>query len=216
MSLTDLDVYVGVSSGAFVVAGLANGISPSEMNAIFILDRPHHDPFEPGLLLRPAFRRQSMLARTGESEGATEGCGSLLPWHWPCARFARIQLIEPLASIPPQRLVTGYSLGEQQSLDPIDVLDPLVCQRLAFTAKSAAVFLLWSRRPVRRPRNRTITAHRLRRSSGKTYPEALDEIGHAAQIHVEFVPRRVFACPAHRSAVRHRAPESSFRSRPAK
>ena len=26
-----------------------------------------------------------MLARTGESEGATEGCGSLLPWHWPCA-----------------------------------------------------------------------------------------------------------------------------------
>ena len=26
-----------------------------------------------------------MLARTGGSEGATEGCGSLLPWHWPCA-----------------------------------------------------------------------------------------------------------------------------------
>src|SRR5205807_2023730 len=61
--------------------------------------------------------------------------------------IARLQLVEPLVSIPPQRLVTGYSLGEQQSLDPIDVLDPLVCQRLAFTAKSAAVFLLWSRRP---------------------------------------------------------------------
>ena len=56
VSLTDLDVYVGVSSGAFVAAGLANGISPSEMHAIFILDRSHHDPFEPGLLLRPAFR----------------------------------------------------------------------------------------------------------------------------------------------------------------
>jgi hypothetical protein len=26
-----------------------------------------------------------MLARTGGSEGATEGCGSLLPWHWPRA-----------------------------------------------------------------------------------------------------------------------------------
>jgi hypothetical protein len=26
-----------------------------------------------------------MLARTGESEGVTEGCGSPLPWHWPCA-----------------------------------------------------------------------------------------------------------------------------------
>src|SRR5271157_2646396 len=55
LTLTDLDVYVGVSSGAFVAAGLANGIAPSEMHAMFILDRSHHDPFEPGLLLRPAF-----------------------------------------------------------------------------------------------------------------------------------------------------------------
>jgi NTE family protein len=55
VALTDLDAYVGVSSGAFVAAGLANGISPTEMHAIFILDRSHHDPFEPDLLLRPAF-----------------------------------------------------------------------------------------------------------------------------------------------------------------
>jgi hypothetical protein len=60
---------------------------------------------------------------------------------------ARPQLVEPLASIPPQRLVIGYSLAEQQSLDPIDVLDPLAGQRLALTAKSAAVFFLWRRRP---------------------------------------------------------------------
>jgi predicted acylesterase/phospholipase RssA len=55
VALTDLDAYVGVSSGAFVASGLANGISPREMHAIFILDRSHHDPFEPDLLLRPAF-----------------------------------------------------------------------------------------------------------------------------------------------------------------
>jgi hypothetical protein len=36
-----------VSSGAFVAAGLANGISPSEMHAMFMLDRSHRDPFEP-------------------------------------------------------------------------------------------------------------------------------------------------------------------------
>jgi len=53
--LTECDVYVGVSSGAFVVAGLANGISPREMHAMFILDRSHSDPFERDLLLRPAF-----------------------------------------------------------------------------------------------------------------------------------------------------------------
>src|SRR5271168_3573711 len=61
--------------------------------------------------------------------------------------IARLQLVEPSASIPPQRLVTGASLREQQSLDPIDVLDPLVGKRLALAAKSAAVFLLWRRRP---------------------------------------------------------------------
>ena len=55
VSLTDLDVYVGVSSGAFLAAGLANGMAPSEMHAMFILDRSHHDPFEPEILLRPAF-----------------------------------------------------------------------------------------------------------------------------------------------------------------
>ncbi|HKN28012.1 MAG TPA: patatin-like phospholipase family protein [Roseiarcus sp.] len=53
--LTECDVYVGVSSGAFVAAGLANGISPREMHAMFILDRSHSEPFEPDLLLRPAF-----------------------------------------------------------------------------------------------------------------------------------------------------------------
>ncbi len=55
VTLTDLDVYVGVSSGAFIAAGLANGIAPTEMHAMFILDRSHSDPFEPDLLLRPAF-----------------------------------------------------------------------------------------------------------------------------------------------------------------
>jgi len=55
VTLTDLDVFVGVSSGAFIAARLANGISPREMHAMFILDRSHRDPFEPELLLRPAF-----------------------------------------------------------------------------------------------------------------------------------------------------------------
>jgi len=54
VALTDLDLYVGVSSGAFVAAGLANGIMPTEMYDMFILDRSHRDPFEPDLLLRPA------------------------------------------------------------------------------------------------------------------------------------------------------------------
>jgi len=67
VELTECDIYVGVSSGAFVAASLANGLSPREMHAIFIEDASHGDPFEPELLLRPAFgefaRRFAQLPR---------------------------------------------------------------------------------------------------------------------------------------------------------
>ena len=51
-----LDVYVGVSSGAFIAAGLANGIAPREMSRMFIESESHAEPFDPAVLLRPAFR----------------------------------------------------------------------------------------------------------------------------------------------------------------
>src|ERR1700675_4605280 len=53
--------------------------------------------------------------------------------------IARLRLVEPLAAIATQRVVAGGTPGEQQSFDPVDVLDPLDCQRLALTAKTAAV-----------------------------------------------------------------------------
>lgn len=48
------DIYVGVSSGAFVTAGLANRVSPREMHRSFIESEDADDPFEPGVLVRPA------------------------------------------------------------------------------------------------------------------------------------------------------------------
>ena len=38
IDFNDLDVYVGVSSGGFVAAALANGISPDQMYRLFIDD----------------------------------------------------------------------------------------------------------------------------------------------------------------------------------
>ena len=54
LNLTDCDLYVGVSSGSFIAAGLVNGITAPEMHAMFIESDAADDPFEPGLLLRPA------------------------------------------------------------------------------------------------------------------------------------------------------------------
>src|SRR5450755_2129075 len=54
IDFNDLDVYVGVSSGGFVAAALANGISPAQMYRLFI-DDGAEAALAPGLFLRPAF-----------------------------------------------------------------------------------------------------------------------------------------------------------------
>jgi patatin-like phospholipase/acyl hydrolase len=54
IDFNELDVYVGVSSGGFVVASLANGISPSQMYRLFI-DDGVDATMTPQLFLRPAF-----------------------------------------------------------------------------------------------------------------------------------------------------------------
>ncbi|MGE5169804.1 MAG: patatin-like phospholipase family protein [Rudaea sp.] len=50
-----LDVYVGVSSGGFVAAALANGISPAQMYRLFI-DDGRDAALRPEIFLRPALR----------------------------------------------------------------------------------------------------------------------------------------------------------------
>lgn len=50
-----LDVYVGVSSGSYVAAALANGISPAQMYRLFI-DDGEDATLTPELFLRPALR----------------------------------------------------------------------------------------------------------------------------------------------------------------
>jgi predicted acylesterase/phospholipase RssA len=51
---TRLEVYVGVSSGAFLAAGLANGISTGEMYRIFISGDSDETRFKPRIFLQPA------------------------------------------------------------------------------------------------------------------------------------------------------------------
>jgi predicted acylesterase/phospholipase RssA len=53
IDLNDIDVYVGVSSGGFVAAALANGISPTQMYRLFIDDGADAS-LSPALFLRPA------------------------------------------------------------------------------------------------------------------------------------------------------------------
>ena len=65
LDLARLEVYVGVSSGAFLAAGLANRMSTDEMCRIFITGQDDRLHFHPESFLRPAIgefmRRSSLL-----------------------------------------------------------------------------------------------------------------------------------------------------------
>ncbi|HSQ10004.1 MAG TPA: patatin-like phospholipase family protein, partial [Burkholderiaceae bacterium] len=46
IDFNDVDVYVGVSAGGFIAAGLANGITPHQMSRLFIEGEKGRDRFE--------------------------------------------------------------------------------------------------------------------------------------------------------------------------
>ncbi|HEX4859111.1 MAG TPA: patatin-like phospholipase family protein [Usitatibacteraceae bacterium] len=59
IDLNDLDVYVGVSAGSFITAGLANQITPQQLFQLFIENKTTNKKtgaLTPELFLRPAFR----------------------------------------------------------------------------------------------------------------------------------------------------------------
>ncbi len=62
VDFNELDVYVGVSAGGFIAAGLANGLTPERMRHMFIESDTSEEPFAPELLLKPAFREYAMRA----------------------------------------------------------------------------------------------------------------------------------------------------------
>ncbi|MGL4230249.1 MAG: patatin-like phospholipase family protein [Casimicrobium sp.] len=56
LDFTRLHSYVGVSAGAYVGAGLANGITPREMVALFIENEgPDGDTLAPSVFMKPAY-----------------------------------------------------------------------------------------------------------------------------------------------------------------
>ena len=64
LDLTRMDCYVGVSSGAFLAAGLANRMSTAEMCRIFISGTSDDAQFRPEIFLKPNFSEYLSRAAT--------------------------------------------------------------------------------------------------------------------------------------------------------
>src|SRR5687768_7892036 len=71
LDLNDLDMYTGVSSGAMVAAGLANGFDTADIGVVFIHNASLDYPVEPGLFLRPAFRSRVCRSAWRPTSGDT-------------------------------------------------------------------------------------------------------------------------------------------------
>lgn len=56
IDLHDLDVYVGVSAGAFVSANLANRFTMAQIARIYISNQSSRHPIRPSVFMRPALR----------------------------------------------------------------------------------------------------------------------------------------------------------------
>lgn len=56
LDFNDLEVYVGVNSGSFVAANLANQLTTAQLCRIFVRNEAEAHPFHPEVFYRPAFR----------------------------------------------------------------------------------------------------------------------------------------------------------------
>jgi len=104
--LTDFDVYVGVSSGSLVAAGLANGFDTTSLGSTFIHDESTLVPFSPQMLLQPAigeYARWLALLPQALLDAARHYAREPLQSGWPT-------LIRPIARVVPTALFDNRPL----------------------------------------------------------------------------------------------------------
>jgi NTE family protein len=108
LDFTKLDHYVGVSAGGFIVAALANGMSPRELCASFIEnDSEPSETFDPSWLMEPAYgefvRRAIMLPSLALSA----------LWHVSSGRKSMLRALEQLAPALPTGVFSNKQVDTQ-------------------------------------------------------------------------------------------------------
>ena len=100
-----LDGYVGVSAGAIVAAGLANGMTPRELAAAFIeRDAASPDRIEPTLFFRPAWREFAQRLSQLPQHAAQAA------WRFTVQRRSALASLEALGRVLPAGLFSSDAL----------------------------------------------------------------------------------------------------------
>ncbi len=116
IDFTQLDHYVGVSAGGFIAASLANGISPRELCASFILNDEAHaagglpsspDRFDPAWLMTPAYSEYSRRLIT------LPGLLMSALWRLTAGRKSIFQVIEHLGAALPTGIFSSQQIDTE-------------------------------------------------------------------------------------------------------
>lgn len=106
LKITELDVYVGVSAGAFIAAGLANGIDLKLMSKIFAFSKKTETPFNPDHFLQPAYKDYLLnLAKTPTLLSKT-----LIRWAKNPLKTSVVDLLEMTGKILPAGVFNNEKL----------------------------------------------------------------------------------------------------------
>lgn len=104
----NLDIYVGVSSGSFLTASLANQVTTTQMSRIFMSSPEAEFGFEPEIFLRPALREY--LSRALSVPGVALDMISELIRH--PSRLGHLESIEGIARIIPTGLFDNHMIEQ--------------------------------------------------------------------------------------------------------
>lgn len=108
LDLHACDHYVGVSAGGFIAAGLANGMTPRELCAMFIATGSEQgEAFDPAWLMRPAY------AELAQRLALLPGLGLKTLWAWTLGRKPLISALEKMAPAMPTGLFSNEEVDRQ-------------------------------------------------------------------------------------------------------
>ncbi len=106
-SVNELDIYVGVSAGALVAAGMAAGLAPRRLVSVLSLGKGPFPPFRRADLYTPNWKEYGK--RLQAVPGALMGAA----WHslWPLRDDQPVDLVESLTRVVPSGLFSNAPLG---------------------------------------------------------------------------------------------------------
>lgn len=107
LDLNHCDHYIGVSAGGFIVAGLANGMTPRQLCEAFIEDRQGADHFDPAWLLKPAW------AEFGSRLQRLPGLLGSALWAWGVQGKDFTNAFERLGAALPTGLLDNEGIHQQ-------------------------------------------------------------------------------------------------------